>query len=281
MILAAATGIGGFAVGWLGQLGGDLFRHEDAADAIRNGLGMDALRPIGIPQRDDGRQGGTYVLPDPLPVNSSRTIEGPRAIGKDGDRKFLDWIQSVRGTDPLMTFVNLVVENRYSQQVQLLNVRAEIVSRTDPLSGTMLAAWPQAGGGIPLLGLNLDLAKPVACEVDGDALNQSSDPHDYVKKNAYFVYNKHHVEGQSIETFEVIAGTASHYCEFNILVDYLVGSKSQTARVDAAGRPFRVTAVLRSPSGDSPYSKYKDLYVNDIDTDVFQREDPQTYDPRR
>ncbi len=60
-------------------------------------------------------------------------------------------------------------------------------------------------------------------------------------------------------TFDIIASTRVHYCEFTLNMQVLDGTRTVTETISDNGRPFRVTAGLYNNQAGG-FARYKNVY---------------------
>ena len=129
------------------------------------------------------------------------------------------------------------------QYVRILSMRAVILSRAKPLTGTLFSAAAQgAVADVPLY-FNLDAASPVASVDDGT-------DHLY----PYFAKKTFSLSPNEQDTFAITAYAYKWAVAWNLDIVYLYKGRTVDKVIGNNGQPFRVTAVYNSPG------KYKASY---------------------
>jgi hypothetical protein len=183
--------------------------------------------------------------------------------------------------------IKVVVRGNRDEPVRIVDMHP-VTSCRAPLSGSIFYA-PGAGSySNTLLTLNLDnpLAPPGYIGIL---------PHGtlYGGGSNYFDHYTVSLRRNEAFTFEVLASTNAHYCEFSLEIKVLDGNRNLTEKVTDQGKPFRVTAVpaLTPHPLDQAgaFSQYHDLYVggvaiyhdpeNKFGDPEWERENPQKYNP--
>ena len=128
--------------------------------------------------------------------------------------------------------VRLVVTGQHERPVLITGLRANVLRRDPPLSGTIIYGPPQGAGENIQVGLDLDSRTPSA---------RSFDDKQFLAE-PYFA--AHHVSVKPGEQvlFTVRAFTSKCYCEWELLVTAVVQGKDQVFRVKDGNQPFRTTA---------------------------------------
>lgn len=133
-----------------------------------------------------------------------------------------------------------------------------------PLTGTLFES-PSAGNEESVkIGLDLDKPDPRGKTLIND-LEWGGD---------YFQQKTISLKRDEEITFQVIAKTQKHYCEFSIALDVLSNGKLIGQSIDDHGKPFKVSAR------NSDYSSYQKMYIGGVanpDDGKWRSVDPQTY----
>lgn len=154
-----------------------------------------------------------------------------RADLESVDKQGTDWLIERGGYDINTTHIKLILTG--CRFVRIINMHAVILSRSQPLSGTIFV--PAAQGGSPSLGLsfNLDSGSPVATMDDG-----SGHLFDYFEKNT-FTLSPHEQD-----TFELVAYTFRSAISWKLDIEYLINNRIANVAIDDNRQPFRTTFEL-------------------------------------
>jgi hypothetical protein len=129
------------------------------------------------------------------------------------------------------------------QYVRILSMRAVILSRAKPLTGTLFNSAAQgATADVPLY-FNLDAASPVASVQDSTGRLQP-----------YFANQTFSLSPNEQDTFAINAYADKWAVTWNLDIVYLYEGRTVNKVIDDNGQPFRVTAVYNSPG------KYESSY---------------------
>jgi hypothetical protein len=158
------------------------------------------------------------------------------------------WLAGRNGYEGV-TELKLTVTGR--RPCRILNMRADVLSRTAPPKGTLFRAFAGGGVGSILFTFNLDSGSPVALVSTNDYLNP--------KAPAYFQTHTFTLASGEQHTFQIEALTSKYAVQWIIDITILDGKKIVHDVVrDGDGSPFRTSAV----AGISPQemSAYKAIY---------------------
>jgi hypothetical protein len=153
--------------------------------------------------------------------------------------------------------LRIVVIGRHSSPVIITGMRAHILSRRPPLSGTLVWGPPEGVEENIQLGFDLDASNPIARRLD--ARYKLADPY----------FSRKHISLKRDEqaVFQVQAFAKKCYCEWEIVVEAYVEGKEQNFVVKDGIRPFRATATT---------SSYGTIYDFDFFASRFVRKPPGT-----
>ncbi|GAA1627090.1 hypothetical protein ACFQY4_14520 [Catellatospora bangladeshensis] len=235
-----------------------------------------------IVERDQNIQGETWVLPEPLTATADeeRLLANPYSTTHDMDAGDIEplrsWARGRGGADPEVSFLKLVVEGRLkSTTVRIVNIKASVVRRGEPLAGTLLMAGPQGGDTLTSIGFDLDENEPVARTLDGKT-GKFGSPYFSTQETTTLSHGEQVV-------FQITARTERHYVEWCVELQLVVDRKLESYRTCPNGKAMRTTAFHERPG---PRGKpevdpraYQTLYVWawDIFPNRFMRQDPRTY----
>jgi hypothetical protein len=66
-------------------------------------------------------------------------------------------------------------------------------------------------------------------------------------------------------TFDILATTALHYCQFSLKMTVVDGTRTVTETLNNHGKPFQVTATI-GPSQNPDFSRYSVVYLGGTDS---------------
>jgi hypothetical protein len=129
-----------------------------------------------------------------------------------------------------ITRIRLVLENRSGGSIPITGMRALIVSRARPLSGTLVTVPPQADTPVVQMGMDLDSRDPIAREVG--KMSELGRP--------YFSRTQPSVEGEA-KPFEIVVYAQAAYYRWKLAIDAGVGAEARRVIVTNNGQPFEST----------------------------------------
>ena len=205
-----------------------------------------------------------WSLPKPLSPGDGRSIESA-ALGDPGAGKALEKLLESRGGVRIAaddtqqseehSQLRLIVTGQHDAPVIITGIRARILKRDQPLSGTVVYGPPQGVGVDIQIGMDLDAVSPVARMIDAGGRLGSP----------YFAGKHVSVKRGERVVFSIRAFTDACYCEWELVVDADVDGKQQAFLVKDGVRPFRTTAFAKS---------YQDNYELDFDKGQFVQQPP-------
>jgi hypothetical protein len=190
-----------------------------------------------------------------LPPEDDPVIQAPNLAGNDPAQSKITALLVKRGGVKIEvdetedgrphSQVRLVVTGQHERPVLITGLRANVLRRDRPLSGTIVYGPPQGAGENIQVGLDLDSRTPSA---------RSFDDKQFLAE-PYFA--AHHVSVKPGEQvlFTVRAFTSKCYCEWELLVTAVVDGKDQVFSVKDGDLPFRTTAFATA---------YKTIYSFDF-----------------
>jgi hypothetical protein len=203
-------------------------------------------------------QADVRVIEQPLRGDASASEELESLLAKRGGVKIaIDNTEAARPHAQL----RVVLIGEQSTPVLITGMRARILKRAKPLSGTIVHGPPQGEGTDIQVGFDLDSDKPIARTFDENfelAGSYFGTKHVTVKKGEQIV-------------FGVRAFSSTGFYEWEIVVDALVGGKDEQFVVREGTHPFRTTAFAES---------YQTVYELDFNIGRFVRLPPGSA-PRR
>lgn len=247
---------GGAATAFGTGIGDSLFSavHNppgNAAAAVTAGppVVIDAVTP------DGEGDGFSYVLPQRL-ILAPQQLKSLNKLGPN-DPQYDQWFTSRGGAVPSPALLKLVVEGNRSHPVLIIDMG--IVDHcTNALAGTLFSNGSN-GGSIADLAVQFDLDLPHPVPVNGNAGGN------------YFTAHSISLKKGEQAVFEIAASSA-RYCQYQIALTVVDGTKTLTETVSDHGQPFKVTGLL-------PKTRYSALYqgANEPgDSAPFRRENPAT-----
>ncbi|MGA2828724.1 MAG: hypothetical protein ABSF03_21690 [Streptosporangiaceae bacterium] len=132
--------------------------------------------------------------------------------------------------------------------VRILNMRAVILSRSPPLSGTIFVPASQGGSPSVKLGFNLDSGSPVAAMDDG-----TGHFFDYFEKYTFTLSPREQ------DTFELVASTFRSAITWKLDIEYLINNQIANETIDNNGQPFKVSFDIDYNNPD-PFRDYSAIY---------------------
>lgn len=236
------------------------------ADAV---IGGDPIRVSMFIDTAEHTGNRTLMLPRPLSDTGTDIAALESLAGNGVDiAPFRDWVRAQAGGEPEHSFVKLVVEGRRRfTTVRIIDIKADIVKRGEPLKGTLFYDFYDGADPLTRIGFNLDENVPVAREIGDDGLG---DPYFQTKATITLTYGE-------VEVFEITAGTAEHYVEWCIDLSLLIDGQSETVTVcPPDGQPMRTTAYHEPANkADSQFSAYQEMY-RWWSSPLFRKVNPQT-----
>ena len=175
--------------------------------------------------RDDPEV-GTTVFPRELNLSQAD-------LQSINSRGITAWLAG-RGGYESVTELKLTVTGR--RPCRILDMRADVLSRSSPMTGTLFRPYAGGGEGSILFTFNLDSPGPVALVSTND----------YTKSNppAYFQAHTFTLAPGEQHTFQVEALTSKYAVQWVIDIVVLDGNKTIDYVVkDSDGGPFRTSAV--------------------------------------
>jgi hypothetical protein len=219
---------------------------------------------------------GIWAFPTKLPFSSGQLVHANTLL-----RQALVNIALIprlanyfygRGGYAINADTQLVLQNDSDRPVSILDLRV-IKNCGSPLSGTLFYSPAQGSDNDIRIGFNLDSADTGAESAEG--WNTAIWKPDYFESK-YISFRP----GQQ-RVLNIRAVTAKHACTFSYQATVLEGKTKFYQSIDDNGRPFRVNAIIDSPS-NAPCARYASLYVGGPLTMLhhhgdFVKEDPGTY----
>jgi hypothetical protein len=157
--------------------------------------------------------------------------------------------------------VQLVVQGGAGSPVVIREMRAHILSRQSPISGTLVYGPPQGEGSVTDIAFDLDSNDAVARRVDDIGLPSTP----------YFASTYLTLQPGESMAFSVRAYTRAYHSNWEIEISGVVNGKDQSVMVrDSDGNPFRTTAFAQS---------YETVYDLDFEKHRFVRLPPDSDPP--
>ncbi|MBV8892057.1 MAG: hypothetical protein JO266_08835 [Acidobacteria bacterium] len=221
-----------------------LFDTVKIKDTLRTGPDLSATADIIY--MDD--QGNSMVLPgdfQPDPqlrrmMAQSNGAKSPQVISR---------LREAGGADVENLTVRVILQGRRNQQIRILNVRPILLTRTDPLNGTLFFSPPQEGDATLRMMFNLDEPTPIAHESiqkdeKGNGIPLKPGP-------PFFENTTISLNDNEQQVLVIRAEAKQHYVVFDLAIDYRIGDSDKTIVVSYNGHPFRITGMHYGPTRDT------------------------------
>ncbi|MEU7615175.1 hypothetical protein AB0B27_03550 [Micromonospora rifamycinica] len=188
-----------------------------------------------------------WVLPAPLTSGQRQELLTSQHSDREGPENFPDVVYGVaRSTDGpltrLLTRIRISAVGQWTGPVFVRQIRARVLKRSAPMSGTLLYRGSE-GDGEPLkIGFDLDEPESIARVINpqGDTLGPA-----YVDSRTLTL-----TPGEPL-TIDVQAYTDRSYCEWVVELELDLHGEKRVQVVDDHGRPFRSTGLA---------PRYRDRY---------------------
>lgn len=179
---------------------------------------------------EDPGDGSVFAFSSVIPRSA---LPPPVGCGSQMD----PWLAQNEAVDAGRSRLKIAVEGLNRSPVLIQTMRARIVSRERPISGSVLTCATE--GVLPAVevGFNLDEASPVARALKKDGSLGSP----YFESAGLTVAEGEHV------ILAITAFAEGCFCKWVIELDVLVDGKQETLIVDDGGRPFETTATVTVP----------------------------------
>jgi hypothetical protein len=202
-------------------------------------------------------EGYARVLPRQLDAEGRRLLDQPKFTAWDQLDRVLARQNGVRAASTDMmggrfqSQIQMVVTGQRIDPVVISNIRANVLRRERPLSGTLVAAGSEGEGKNIEIGFDLDSRIPTARRL---AISGNLTEPYFAKKHITIGRGEHVV-------FAIAAYTAECYCEWEVAIEAIVDGKTEVFRVRDSGRPFRTTARAKSYETEYEWSIDKEGFV--------------------
>ncbi|MFF4749441.1 hypothetical protein ACWD5R_21475 [Streptomyces sp. NPDC002514] len=231
---------------------GQLFNSEDAKDRLRQGPDFSVTVDF-VHLDDEGRSGVTKDEFRPSAAQESLLARQ----GSAGTAAYTRLLHSIgaAGLDTLTLRVTLT--GHRNQQIDIKDLQPLIVTRTAPLTGTLLCAPSQGDLSTMNMLIDMDRQFPVAHDVkfgggpgaEGGASVEMGPP--------FFARRTVTLRDNEQQVLLIRAVTQRHYVAFRLEASYMLGSHEKKTVIDDHGKPFQVTALL---SATGKASAYRSVY---------------------
>jgi hypothetical protein len=197
----------------------------------------------------------TWVFPTALRLSDGE-LDQLNSMSRYSDEQH-QWLRQRGAVDPFDTDVKIVVRGNRDRSVRIIDMKV-LPRCSAPLTGTLFDS-PTAGSQESVrLGFDLDEDNPQARTV----VNKSEWGGGYFQRKTISLKRDEDI------TFQVLAKTLKHYCEFSLVLEILDGGTLIKQPIDDHGKPFKVTALPTKqdkygyPITD--YAAYQDIYVGGL-----------------
>lgn len=203
---------------------------------------------------DDLGMPGTYMaLPAGAQAALPPVVHDFTHVDKGEMKAVLDAHPAVVGIDRF----SLIIQNpKGANSVQVEAIRAEILSRSAPYSGTLFTLPSQGSGDYPVVALDLDSA---------DLRARQWDPHstEEVTVGSPYLESGHQifVDGGTSQRIGIATVATRFAYEYRVVVTLLVDGQQRdfTLSADGHGAPYRLT-----PASKTYERAYVDKHKNDV-----------------
>jgi hypothetical protein len=179
-------------------------------------------------------EGQNVVLPQKVNLSENDLAR----LSKEGT----GWLSERGAYDGGFAHIELTLTG--CQYVRILSMRAVILSRAKPLTGTRFSSAAQGEDADVSLYFNLDAASPVAKVEDVTGHLQP-----------YFANKTFSLSPNEQDTFAITADTNKWAVTWSLDIVYLYKGQTVNKIIDNDGKPFRVTAEYNSAG------EYKAWYI--------------------
>jgi hypothetical protein len=241
------TTLGALVAQVLTGIPGQLLDVQAWADRLRTGDDMDYSVNL---------ESNSYSLMVATPSRfelapDNRMLNGD--LGLDATRQLFDDVMNAGGYVIYQLEVQVLLEGRRNQQIQIVGVNVVDIRSGPPVKGTYFES--SEGGGEPHEMLAFDLSEnaPVARKTTQDG----------TPGQPYFEDT-----GISLKDREQVALTARFSyrpdaaVEFRLRIEYVIGGKSKQMMIDNSGSPFRVSSWHCSDRQGAAVLDYESAYTN-------------------
>jgi hypothetical protein len=223
-----------------------------------------AIRATILQERLQSQQGELWVFPYRLstkPLLLNLVLNG----FKSEDERIRSFYRE-GAVDVNLTRMKLIVEGRRNLGVRIVDMRAQVLKRSAPLSGgTVLTPGPQGAGESAVIGFDLDSTDLSALSID-DKPEADAYSDDFFGEH-YFQRNTVSLLRNEQQVFQITARTVKHYVEWQIDIVVLEEGQEKTYTVGISENPVKTTSSVHEDTGhmDSAAipdeTQYAEVYI--------------------
>jgi hypothetical protein len=217
---------------------------------------------------NDGTRVSTVVPGDFRP--DSKYLTTPWSVGT---AEFNQNLLDAGGVRVSPITLEVVVTGRRNQQIRILDIVPVALAKSDPLGGSLFFVTAQGVSDTLAMTVNFDETNPVSRET---VLDPSGE---YIVGLGEPYFSKHKItlgdNEQQVITMPI--QVSRFYVEFDLDIEYLVGTEEKSLIVDNNGRHFHVTGIRGSgidtaPDPQAPH--YQRIYLPRDDFSLCAVSDP-------
>ncbi|MEU9124394.1 hypothetical protein AB0C96_31810 [Streptomyces sp. NPDC048506] len=248
-------------------LPGQVLNPLATKDKLRSGPDFSASADV-VRLDDEGRSAVTQDEFRPSAAQA-RLLTRPNSAATAG---FTRLLRSIDAVNLDAVTVRVTLTGHRNQQIDIEDIRPLIVTRTAPLSGSLLCVPPQGGAPTMNMVYDMDRLLPVAHDVKFGSDDAHGDGnHEQGLGPPFFAQRTITLHDNEQQVLLIRATTRRHYVAFRLEVDYMLGSRRKKAVIDEHGKPFRTSALVPTSAGGRP--AYRSVYTLQEDYSV-RRADP-------
>ncbi|MEV0593817.1 hypothetical protein [Nonomuraea cavernae] len=203
------------------------------------------------------RSGGasTWIFPHAMRLSDSELGRLNKMSSYSEEQH--QWLRRKGAVHPIDTNIKIVVHGTRDRPVRIVDMK--VVPRCGaPLAGSLFES-PTAGSEESVqLGFDLDENSPRARTI----VNKSQWGGDYFQRKTISLKRDEEI------TFQVLARTLKHYCEFSLALEILDNGTLVRQAIDDHGKPFKVSALRTRPdeygTPATDYAAYQEVYVGGL-----------------
>jgi hypothetical protein len=242
---------------WITQIPAQLANPQEAKDSIRSG--PDFSVSVDTVRLDDEGRSAVFQGEFRPSAAQQRILSRPGAAAAPWFDRFVHAAGGVNLDD---LTVRLTLTGHRNQQIDILDIRPDIVRRTVPLSGTYVCVPSQGGPSTMNMVFDMDRPSPIARDIGSGGSDAG------IPGRPFFGQRTITLRDTEQQVVLARAFTARHYAAFRLDVTYMLGDKEKHAVIDDHRHPFQVTAI--SPGAGRKGSSYRRVFSLQNDYSVCQ-----------
>lgn len=196
--------------------------------------------------------GKDFVLPDPLSMSPAELRQFNTDVASDS-AAFDAWRSGHQATVVGSGTITFTLRGHDADEVTISDVTMR-KRCTAPLDGTYFEGYSQGEGNTVALGFDLDDADPIPelrARTAGGLVPTGRN---------YFDEKTLRLRPGEQVTFSVGVSSRRHHCSFSLELVVATSHGDFTQRVDRHGKPFTLTAPVRSSAAGGPSARYRSAY---------------------